>query len=57
MRERKFPLCDKWAKDILLPFCNRDVVRTVTLSPETRELLEQAIYEALVEAYKRGPSP
>jgi hypothetical protein len=41
---------NKWAKDILLPFCNRDVVRTVTLSPKTREQLEQAIYEALVEA-------
>jgi hypothetical protein len=45
--KRKFPLCDVWAKDILAPY------RRGGYEAKYNQL-EQAIYEALVEACQRG---
>ena len=42
------------ARTTLLPFRNRDVVKSITLGGERADRLEMAICEALVHAYHRG---
>lgn len=55
MNEREFPLCETWARELLHPFRHR-LVTAADVSDHDRLLaeLEQAIYEALVEACQRG---
>lgn len=48
MSEHEFPLCDKWAKEIMWPFRHRIFDR------EAYYKLEDDIYDALVEACRRG---
>ena len=52
---QEFPLCSSWAKEILIPF-RRKFYGAVDQSDLDRIIgeLEQAIYEALVEACQRG---
>jgi hypothetical protein len=47
---REFPLCDAWAKEILAPWRREKSI----VVWGNADQLEQAIYEALVEACQRG---
>ena len=52
--EKPYPEWSEKAAELLLPYRNRDVVKSISISGERADHLEQKICEGLVEAFKAG---